>query len=194
MNNQLSLENELKMNAGEAKELLQWLSGRKTDALVMVRSNHDEVLQRYLIEGRYINDYQNHRLALDLAAKYLDGEDPLKFAIEKYLTKEERASILWLERDEEYKIGGVECGAHGDKGLNGAKASLSSLERAYRKAVVGHSHTAAILRDIFRVGTSSYLKQDYNEGPSSWTHTHCSIYKNGTRQLITIINGKWRKS
>ena len=47
---------------------------------------------------------------------------------------------------------------------------------------------------VYQVGTSSRLKLEYNSGPSSWLHTHCCIYPNGKRTLITIIDGQWRAS
>jgi hypothetical protein len=48
-----------------------------------------------------------------------------------------------------------------------------------------------IIAGTFQVGTSSKLKLEYNKGPSSWMHTHCILHKNGKRQMINIINGKW---
>ena len=68
----------------------------------------------------------------------------------------------------------------------------SSLEIAYGAITAGHSHTAGILRDVFRVGTSTNMRLGYNNGASSWTHTNSSTYKNGSRQLINLIEKKWK--
>ena len=34
---------------------------------------------------------------------------------------------------------------------------------------------------------------DYTHGyGSSWLHTNCALYENGTAQMITSVNGNWR--
>lgn len=184
MHNQLSLQNEIRYMRDEMDDLSSWTAG----GLVMVKSNHDEVLERYLNEGRYVNDDNNHYYALDLAKKYLEGIDPLQYAVETVEGLKNRDKITWLQRDEEYRIANVECGAHGD----GWQSSMAFWEKSLGNCVIGHAHTAAILRGVFRVGTSSLLQLDYNIGPSSWTHTHCLVYPNGARQLVNVINGEWR--
>jgi len=123
----------------------------------------------------------------------LDGKDPLKESINGRLNKKESKRLYWLKRDSEYKVGGVECGAHGDLGANGSRGSLRGMEKAYGNSITGHSHTAGILRGAWAVGTTSNLKLDYSKGPSSWTHTACLVYKDGSRQLINVIKGKWHK-
>lgn len=187
MLNQLSLEGEIKGMCSDLNDLLTWVKGD----LVIVKSNHDEVLERYLNEGRYVQDPHNHYLSLKLAQKQLEQIDPLKYAAEELFGVSDKSRLKWLLRDEEYRIAHIECGAHGDKGANGAKGSLLSLEKAYGTCVIGHAHTAAILRGVYRVGTSSKMELDYNSGPSSWTHTSCLVYPNGSRQLINVIYGKW---
>lgn len=182
-----SLEEELKQGAKELNMLGDLIDGK----LIMVKSNHDEVLNRYLNEGRYVQDSKNHFIALDIARKMLLGNDPLRYAYERYGDINEPERIVWLQRDEEFKVGNVECGQHGDLGANGSRGSLDSVERAYGNCIVGHAHSAAIKRGVFRVGTSSKMKMDYNRGPSSWTHTGCFAYENGSRQLINFIDGKY---
>jgi len=188
INTTTSLKAEIQMNCKTLNEMLTWVSGN----IVLVKSNHDEVLERYLNEARYANDHENHYYSLDLAKKYLEGQDPLKYAIEEVEGVNDKSRLRWLKRDEEYKIGDLELGAHGDKGPNGSRASLTSMESSFGSAIVAHSHTAAILRRIKRVGTSTLLDQGYNVGPSSWTHTHALVYPDGTSQLINIIGKKWR--
>jgi len=161
------------------------------DELVLVKSNHDEVLIRYLMDGYYVQDPLNHRLSLDLAAAAMDGHDPLQWYMEKQNLKNWK-KITWLSRDEDYFISKIQMGAHGDKGCNGARGSLRSMENAYGNSVTGHAHTPEILRGAWQVGTSSLLKLTYNVGPSSWFHTSCLVYENGSRQLISSIDGDWR--
>lgn len=186
MKNKLSLENELIEGANE----INWLSDL-FDEIIMVKGNHDEFLDRYLVKGTYVQDPQNHYISLILAKALLDGEDPLKVGYEMTGICKDFDKVEWLRRDEEYKIGGVELGQHGDLGLNGSRGSLMSMERSFGDCVVGHSHSAAILRGVWRVGTSTHLRLSYTVGPTSWTQTHCLVYENGSRQLINIIKGNW---
>ena len=154
--------------------------------IYVVKSNHDEFLYRYLKEGRYIKDPKNHYLALDLARKMLENIDPLEYVLKSGL----KDNVIFLSREDTVRIAGVECAAHGDLGTNGAKASMNTFEKIYGNCVVGHSHSPAIQRGVFRVGTLSKLDMGYNRGPSSWAHTSCLLYENGQRQLINIVNGK----
>jgi hypothetical protein len=195
---QSSLEEEILAGRDDIKWLLSLFKGD----LVMVKGNHDEFLDRYLSRAGYVHDAENHYLSLKLAMVMLEMKDPIQYAYEELnLTQALRRNmvdntaksrIIWLKRDEEMKIGGIELGAHGDLGLNGSRGSPRGAERAYGNCVIAHTHSAHIMRGVYRVGTSTYLKLDYNRGPSSWTQTHCLVYENGSRQLVNIINGKWK--
>jgi len=90
------------------------------------------------------------------------------------------------------KFLGYELGNHGDEGANGGRGSPRSIENANSKSVTGHGHSAFIIRDTYRVGTSSELRLDYNKGYSSWTHTNALLFDMGTVQLINTINKKFR--
>jgi hypothetical protein len=106
----------------------------------------------------------------------------------------DREDIRFLQdEDESFVVGGIENGIHGHLGANGSRSpGLQGIEKAYGTANVGHTHAAGILRGVFRVGTTSFLKVSYNKGASSWTQTHLIQHPNGSRQLINCINGKWR--
>ena len=180
-----SLETEGNVLVKYLEEVGSWIPGK----LVIVKSNHDEHLDRYLTEGRFINDPTNFYFSLDLVKKLIEGSDPLKYMIEEVIgfTKDVNTDILWLERDVDYPVYGIENGSHGDIGSNGAKGSLVGMEKSYGKATVGHSHVAGIHRQVFSVGTSSHLRLDYNKGASSWTNSLCLTYPSGSRQLINVI-------
>jgi len=164
---------------------------KKTKAkdVYIVKSNHDEFLDRYLKDGRYISDPENHLASLKIATSLFEKGDVLAKGFE-VSGKEIPSNWHFLQRDDTSMIADVECGSHGDLGLNGAKPSLNGLEKIYGNCVIGHNHTAAIQRGVFRVGTLSNLNMGYNRGPSSWTQTCCLIYDNGQRQLINNVNGK----
>lgn len=153
----------------------------------IVKSNHDEFLDRYLAAGEYVFDPKNHYLSLRIAPALFEHKDILKTALE-LVDGTVPDHWAFLSRESTHRIGGVECAAHGDLGMNGARPSLSSLEKIYGDSVTGHSHTAAIQRGVFKVGTMSLLNLKYNRGPSSWTQTCCLLYNNGQRQLVNYIS------
>lgn len=186
--NQLDLRAELDDYAQDL-EALASLPG--LEEVVIVLSNHDEFLHRYLSEGRYVEDAQNHSLSLDLAKAMIAGSNPIEWYVSQKGIKN-YDKLRWLKRDEDFKIANVELGAHGDKGANGAKGSLQAMEKAYGNSITGHSHTPEILRGAYQVGTSSLLRLSYTQGPSSWMHTACLLYPNGSRQLINFIEKSWR--
>lgn len=181
-----NLEHELE----KTFELVERISNEvKPKDVYIVKSNHDEFLDRYLKDGRYVFDPENHYASLKIATALFEGEDVLLRGFET-VGMEIPQNWHFLQREDSSKVGNTECGSHGDLGLNGAKSSLNGLERVYGNCVIGHNHTAAIQRGVFRVGTLSNLDMGYNRGPSSWTHTCCLVYDNGQRQLINNVRGK----
>jgi hypothetical protein len=184
--NQLDLGSELKVLA---QDLDDW--ALLVDSVVIVKSNHDIFLERYLQDGKYVKDPHNHKLSLHLSLAMLDGKDPLQYGVEMQGLKNPD-KIVWLKMDDDYKIAHIQLGAHGHKGSNGSRGSLKAMEAAYGQSVSGHAHTPEILRQSWQTGTSSYLKLSYNSGASSWLHSSCLVYSNGSRQLINVMNGKWK--
>ena len=152
----------------------------------IVKSNHDSHLLRYLEEGRFASDPINYQFSLKLAYEATLNKDPLQYAIEEELNYKNN-KVQWLEEDRSYKVYNVECGVHGSSGANGSRGSLAQFEKAFGNCVVAHTHSAAIIRDAFNVGTVGVMDMKYNKGLSSWTRTCCLIYKNGTKQLINFI-------
>jgi len=180
------LEKELKLAAKELQEL-----ANKANNVIIVRSNHDEFLDRWLSEGKYLNDNRNHIIGLELALAKAKGHIPLEYAINKY---SKLNNVKFLKHDESFKLTPkkIECGVHGHRGPNGSRGSITGLEKSYGNIIYGHAHSPEILRGAFVVGTSTYLTLNYNVGPSSWLQTLCLLYADGTRQLINVIQGKYK--
>jgi hypothetical protein len=186
----LSLKSELLVTGQQVDRILSHKSVKKG---IVVKSNHDDFLQRWLNEGKFKYDPINFSVGCTLAAGAVEqGGDILKDGLIRYGKIKNWDKVVFLNRDEDYKIAGVELGAHGDKGPNGSRGSKPALERAYGRCVIGHSHTPGILRGVYQVGTSSLFDLGYNQGASSWMHNSCLVYENGQRQLINSIEGKWR--
>ena len=185
--NKLCLEAELALIANDLNHL-----SSSYEEIIIVKSNHDQRLERYLESGRYIDEPQNLKIALKLASAQLEGHYALQWAMENYFKIHNPEKIRWLKRDDDYRFKGIQLAYHGDYGCNGAKATPSSLEAVCPNAVIGHFHSPQIIRNLWVVGTSTYLKLDYNgKGPSSWSHASVIIHKNGQKQMIHSILGKW---
>lgn len=186
---QLSIESELKM----VKEYLDNMRKKhpSVNEWIIVRSNHDEFLDRYLNGGEYVHDAINSSICHKLALAKLDGAMALEAGLELVGLKKDKLKFLRI--NDSYRIVGIEHGVHGHLGMNGQRnPQNSSLEIAYGAITAGHSHTAGILREVFRTGTSTNFRIGYNNGASSWTQTNSTTYHNASRQLLHCINGKWR--
>ena len=185
--------------AGEVRRAIEYVRIHTPAGVesYIVSSNHDDMLHRWILNHDWKSDpknaafYLETALAIAKATKMGDGgtEYPRPF---KYWV--DRAAIPGLVclGGEELTVAGILCSAHGDIGPNGARGSAKNLRRIGVKSVIGHSHSPQISEGCYQVGTSSRLQLEYNKGPSGWLHCHCLIHADGKRQLIVIIDGRWR--
>lgn len=171
----------------------------KSSTNILVASNHTNHLSRWLNECEVKNEPWNALTYHWLMYMMLDciHEDssyvPDPFELySKYIFEEMGCNVKFLSRENTHKILDVEVAIHGDMGSNGSRGSRKQFSRLPSKTIIGHSHMPGIEKGCYQVGTSTMLKLEYNEGPSSWMNTHCLIYKNGKRQLISIIHGRWK--
>jgi len=184
----LSLETELKdlKTALESKLRLN-----TCDKIIISKSNHDEFLDRYLEEGDF--DDHNRIVSTRLQILAMEGKDPLKSGLEEIFDFKGGDRVVWLKRDQDFRVGGIEVGCHGDLGANGSRSpGAAGMLKAYGDCIYGHCHYGEIYHGAYSVGTSSHRKLSYNRGPSSWEQVHCIVYKDGSRQLINCIDGKYR--
>ena len=182
--NKLGLEDE----CVAVKNYLQDIENRGMEVYIP-EANHHTHLTKYLERGGYVTDPINHKFSLKLAVATLEGMNPLKYAIESLLGFK-RKDVHWLEVDKSCKFYGVECSAHGSTGANGSRGNLAIFERGLGNCVTAHTHSAAIQRNAYCVGTVGEMDMGYNNGLSSWTRTCCLIYSNGTKQLVNFIPDK----
>lgn len=187
------LDAELKANADELKEIMSWGNHKQ---LIVKYGNHEDFLFRYLDNMSFVKDKVNYKRAINLSDAVLNQgwANPFEYAMRVAFEIGDSNGIRFLQdADESFVVGGIENGVHGHLGANGSRSpGLAGLEKCYGACNAGHTHSAGILRRVFRVGTTSYLKVSYNKGPSSWTNTHLIQHENGSRQLINCIDGKWR--
>lgn len=182
----LNLEAELK----ETLKVLRTYSNNTKGVVYVVRSNHDEHLDRYLNEGRFIGDKGNDKIAAQIYVQALDGNNALEVGLN--LVGRVPSNVRFLSRDDSVKLAGYQLANHGDLGSNGARPSLSSTEIANGASITGHTHSPAKMRNTYVVGTSTKLRLSYNRGYSSWMNTNGVLYADGGVQLVNSIKGGWR--
>lgn len=167
---------------------------------IVVPSNHDRHLTRWLIEEDPRKDPLNARYHMTLQSAVLEAIESrdrtfsiLEWALRK---KDVPDTIRFLREDESFVVcrdvdGGIECGLHGDRGPGGSRGSTQGLTRLGRAVNKGHDHTAAIRDNVYSVGACS-LDFAYMKGPSAHSVSHVVVFENGRRQIITMWEGRWR--
>lgn len=184
----------------EAARFLSWAS-RNFCTTVVVDSNHDAALGKWLRDSDFKKDPVNALFYLEAQLAYYDAianQTPIHmihWALTKYGCPVE---TVFLRQDESFILhesdsrSGIECGMHGHLGPNGARGSTKALAKLGRKANTGHTHSAEIIDGLYTSGVTGRLVQGYNVGPSSWSQSHILTYGNGKRAIITRRNNKWR--
>ncbi len=170
---------------------------------VVVASNHDDFLRRWVVNTDWRVDPTNASFYLATAFAMVTGTklgkggteypSPFPYWFNSRLgLLNDRKKFRCLGANESFVLGGVELSLHGDRGPNGSRGSAKNLRRIGVRTIIGHSHSPAIEEGCYQVGTSTRLRLEYNSGPSSWLNTHCILHDDGKRQLVHIIGGKWR--
>jgi hypothetical protein len=174
---------------------LVWFRGISSDSEIwVVKSNHDERLNRYLEEMRFKEDAKNAAAGGKLFSAMYEGKDPIVEGIRIY-GGQILPGIKFLKRDASNSVSGWTLSVHGDLGPNGHKASTKTIEKSYGEIITAHGHNPEIYRNVWRVGTSTDLHLDYNLGrPCNWLNTHAILPKNRCPQLVNIIGGEYKIS
>jgi hypothetical protein len=172
---------------------------------LIVRANHDEAFDRWLADADPKYDPENARFYYYMKFHQLDSVamtdtgfsyiDAFEFWCNNPLDQlgiQENDNVVFLKRDESFVVAGIEIGFHGDKGINGSRGSAQAFSKIGPKTIIGHSHSPSITEGCYQVGLSAQLNLEYASGPSSWLHSHCVVYPNGSRVLLNVIDGDWR--
>ena len=163
----------------------------------IVASNHNDHLLRWLTEADPKREPWNAKIFHKLTVLMLEEIEKNPNSIYKpnpfeLYCDSINANINFIGRNESFKIHGVELSRHGDMGSNGSRGSLAQFSKFADKTIIGHSHSPGIQQGAYQVGSCTSKDLEYTNGISSWMNTHCIVHKNGKRQLINIINGKWK--
>ena len=168
---------------------------------VVVPSNHHDALPRWLreVDGREDPPNAAFWLRCNLAIYEAIERGEENFDVFAWAARQTDPleDVLFLPRNGSYVVcstqgGGIEFGAHGHLGPNGARGSASSLVRVAAKMNVGHAHTASILDGVYTAGLCGLFDLGYNDGPSGWSHSQIIVYDNGKRTMLTLQDGRWR--
>ena len=176
----------------EVADMLKWVGDMKelVENLVIVRSNHDDFVDRWIINSDWKKNIKNAMEYMEYTKPLLNNE--AKQGLIPWLINQEHPEVITLGRDGSYQIKGWECGQHGDIGANGARGSVNTFRKLNTKMIGGHSHTPVRKDGYLSVGTSTELRVGYNTGPSSWMNAHVIIYKNGkASHIIFDENGRY---
>lgn len=197
--------------AHELKSVAEFLS-RLARALpemeiVIVHSNHDFWLHRWLNDGRFTKEPHNSALGFELGHAYHrflenpdENPDPLLYGIMKFADEAlSNAHLSFLNRGQNYGVGPegrrVELGLHGHVGANGGKGSLQTFQKGVGRIVFGHTHTEGRRGGAVNVGTSTLLSLPYNlEGLSNWVQSYALVGPNGEIQVLRFQGGFWHLS
>lgn len=159
---------------------------------IVVESNHDLALLRWLKTADYRDDPVNAPYFLELQSTIYkaieSGHD--KFQILPWALHElaDLDGVIFLSEDDSYTIaGGIECSLHGHLGANGAKASPQQFARMGKPSNTAHTHAAGIYDGNYTAGVSGKKDMGYNTGLSSWSHSHILTYGNSKRTIITML-------
>lgn len=167
--------------------------------LVIVESNHDLALKRWLKEADYKSDPVNAVFFLECQLEMYRAiqRGDFEFSVLEHKVKEGvdyfDENVRFLKTDESFKIcDSIECGMHGHIGVSGSKGTASGFTKLGSRVNIGHSHSAKIVDGVYQAGHMMDLdKVDYAKGPSTWSVSHIVTYPNGKRTIITMTKGKW---
>lgn len=186
----------VKAEVEQTAEVLRSMK-RPFSKVVVVESNHDLALEKWLKEQDYRKDPVNAEFFLELQLdkyKAISNRDSNFSTFENAVLRvaPDLDDIKFLRTDESFEVVGIECGQHGHNGAGGARGNVSQFRRMGVKFNIGHSHAAGIKDAVYQSGVSGKLDMGYNVGGSAWSHSHILTYPNGKRAIVTLKNGKWR--
>lgn len=162
---------------------------------VVVRSNHDDALDRWLKDVKYdprkdpANAKIYYRLQVAAINAYEGGQgfDALPIALRMLHEYNDvpLVNALFLKASESFKVGSVELGEHGHSGTNGSRGNPKQF--AAQKMTTGHTHTSSIYGGCYTAGVTGKLAMGYNEtGASSWVQSCVIQYPTGKRAIIHV--------
>jgi hypothetical protein len=180
--------NSLKNEISSVLECLKLFEKYNT---VIVRSNHDDFIDRWLknTDWRKTITPKNSLEYMQYSSAILSGEAPN--GIIPWIINKHYPNFITLGRSDSYIVNGWELGQHGDIGSNGSRGSLQQFRKLNNKIIVGHYHSPGRKDGALSVGTSTHLRVGYNIGASAWLQSHIIIHTDSQAQHINFIKGEY---
>ena len=185
---------------GKTVSLLKSLRKLVRKEVLVVESNHDLALQKWLIEQDYKKDNVNAEffLELQLANYKFIRQNPdeslqtFKKACEICNGGREIKGIKFLKSEEVYRINGVVHSRHMHDGPGGARGNIRNYSKLGEKYTCGHNHKGGRIGGVYVNGVIMTPSQSgYAKGQSAWSEAFTIQYKNGKRQQCFMKNGKY---
>lgn len=161
---------------------------------VVVPSNHDDMIVRWLKRIDHKRDPRNMRFYHEASLAALDmidrneGVDLIKWHLGRA-----NPNVLFIPPNRPtFVLKGIEFGQHGHNGPHGnRRANAKSYTVLAIKVNKGHEHIASIYDAVFTAGAME-LDHKYNVGYSAWSRTLTFTYPNGKRAQITMRGQQYR--
>lgn len=169
----------------EIDKILGFLETIKKYNLVVVFSNHDNFLDRFIINADPKKNIKNALEFVEYAKVLLEDKAPN--GLLGYIINQKYPNIKVLPRDGSYKIKGWELSKHGMDGTCGSRGNIQQFKRLNTKIVTGHAHGVARFDGAVQVGCNCKLRQGYNHAASDWVHSDVIIHNDGKCQTILYI-------
>lgn len=175
----------------EIELMLEGLAPFSKYNCVIVRSNHDDFLDRWLkrIDWRKASTMKNTLPYFKFSILLAERKAPK--GIIPYVINEKYPNMITLGRSDSHRVYNWEVGQHGDVGASGSRGSANQFRRLNTKMIIAHSHSPNRKDGVIQVGTSTHLRVGYNIGPSSWLQSHAIIHSDGKAQQIDFIGGEF---
>jgi len=175
----------------EIEVMLDGLEDFREYNVSIVRSNHDDFLDRWLkgTDWRKATTMKNSIEYMRYSLLLLEGT--AMEGVIPYIIKEKFPHFNTLGRSDSFVVLDWELAQHGDIGASGSRGSLIQFRKLNTKIIVGHYHSPGRKDGALAVGTSTHLRVNYNKGASGWLQTHVIIHHDGKAQHINFINGEY---
>lgn len=155
---------------------------------IVVRSNHDDFLEKYIQQKMFIDDPKNFLFTCSIISRIINEKKvPLQEAL--LLIGELPNNFKFTQQDYSLRVYGIELANHGHLGANGSRGTPNQFNNLNLKMITGHTHSPKLMENGMVVGTSTRLKLSYTHGASSWLNAHGILYNNGKYGLLTLIRG-----
>ncbi len=170
-------------------------TGRPWSKSVVVGSNHDDALVRWLREADFRDDPLNAvfflQTSLALHHWLAEGREVDGFFEQtlRSLCPERLEGVRFLRAGEGLKLAGSEASIHGHLGADGRPGDVRFFERLGIRATLGHTHRPIARDGIYCAGVCS-MDLAYARGPiTAWAVGHVVTYPNGARQHLLFDEG-----